>query len=810
MAVMSSMKSRGQTRKEAFDPTESLSSPRHQLRCGSWNVRTLAESSRVAQVINQMGKYRLNILGISEVRWPGSGLYDSPTGERMVYSGRKDNQMRDGVGLIMDKKAKKSLMEWEPVSHRILRARFYSRHAKMTIISCYSPTNEAEEEDKDEFYTMLQDTVSKVSSHDYLIILGDLNAKVGTDNAGYELHMGKQGIGVRNENGERFLDFCTENNMIIGGTLFKHKDIHKFTWTSPNGLIMNQIDHIAINRRWRTSLVDVRVVRGADVDSDHNLVLCKIRMKLKKFKKKESERQFNSKKLREPGSREAFSIELSNRFHVLTNLDPGNIDDYCNQVHEAFVGTSEETLGFNQNNRKAWISDVTWNLIKERGNVRMRMLACTDLIEKERLRELHRASRRDIKRAVRSDKRKYLEDKASDAENAAANGDSRTLYKITRELTGSVSAQPTVVQDVNGKLLTKEDEQRERWAEHFCTVLNRPDPETPAVVEDSNTTIEMKKGPITCKEIEEAIMETKGNRAPGDDRITSDMLKADPEMSAKCLVELFNRIWEEEEVPEAWQKGILIKLPKKGDLTSCGNWRGINLLSVPGKVFCRVILKRIKDGVEKLLREEQAGFRPSRSCVDQIFVLRTIMEQSKEWNSSLYINFIDFEKAFDSVHHTTLWNILRSYGFPDKIVNILTSFYSNNQCCVRHMGQQSEWFQVKSGVRQGCVISPLLFLVVIDWVMKRSTSDRPRGITWNSFDNLEDEDFADDIALLAHSNQDMQEKTSLIELYAGQVGLKISTSKTKVMRMNTRVRTDITVNGNPVENVEEFKYLGSK
>ena len=65
---------------------------------------------------------------------------------------------------------------------------------------------------------MLQDTVSKVSSHDYLIILGDLNAKIGTD----ELHMGKQGIGVRNENGERFLDFCTENNMIIGGTLFKH------------------------------------------------------------------------------------------------------------------------------------------------------------------------------------------------------------------------------------------------------------------------------------------------------------------------------------------------------------------------------------------------------------------------------------------------------------------------------------------------------------------------------------------------------------------------------------------------------------
>jgi len=146
-------------------------------------------------------------------------------------------------------------------------------------------------------------------------------------------------------------------------------------------------------------------------------------------------------------------------------------------------------------------------------------------------------------------------------------------------------------------------------------------------------------------------------------------------MSAKCLVGLFNQVWNEEVVPEVWQKGNIIKLPKKGDLTSCGNCRGINLLSVPGKIFCRVILKRIKEGVDKTLREERAGFRPSRSCIDQIFVLRTIIEQSREWNSSLYMNFIDFEKAFDSVHHTTIWNILRSYGFPGKIVNILSSFY---------------------------------------------------------------------------------------------------------------------------------------
>ena len=188
----------------------------------------------------------------------------------------------------------------------------------------------------------------------------------------------------------------------------------------------------------------------------------------------------------------------------------------------------------------------------------------------------------------------------------------------------------------------------------------------------------MIKGPITCQEIEKAIRETKGNRAPGEDRITSDMLKADPSTSAKCLVDLFNKVWTEEKVPEDWQKGIIIKLPKKGDLTICGNWRGINLLSVQGKVFCRVLLHRIKASIERTLREEQAGFRSGRSCVDQIFVLRTLIEQSLEWNSPLYINFIDFEKAFDSVHHDTLWNILRSYGFPGRVINILSSMYSTD------------------------------------------------------------------------------------------------------------------------------------
>ena len=187
---------------------------------------------------------------------------------------------------------------------------------------------------------------------------------------------------------------------------------------------------------------------------------------------------------------------------------------------------------------------------------------------------------------------------------------------------------------------------------------------------------------------------------------------------------LFIKIWEEDQVPTEWKEGYLIKLPKKGDLSSCSNYRGITLLSVPGKVFNRVLLNRMKDVVDPYLRDQQAGFRKDRSCTDQIASLRIILEQSLEWNSSLYINFVDYEKAFDSVDRKSLWRLLRLYGVPEKITNNIRNSYEGMTCRVIHGNQVTDAFQVKTGVRPGCLFSPFLFLLTIDWVMKTSTEQK--------------------------------------------------------------------------------------
>ena len=135
------------------------------------------------------------------------------------------------------------------------------------------PPNDVEEEKKDDFYQQLQAVLDRRGAKDITILMADFNAKIGMDNTGYEDIMGTHGLGQMNENGERFADLCALNQLVIGGSIFPHKRIHKATWISPNHVTENQIDHICISRKFRRSWQDVRVMRGADVSSDHHLLM---------------------------------------------------------------------------------------------------------------------------------------------------------------------------------------------------------------------------------------------------------------------------------------------------------------------------------------------------------------------------------------------------------------------------------------------------------------------------------------------------------------------------------------------------------
>ena len=125
------------------------------------------------------------------------------------------------------------------------------------------------------------------------------------------------------------------------------------------------------------------------------------------------------------------------------------------------------------------------------------------------------------------------------------------------------------------------------------------------------------------------------------------------------------------------------------------------------KMFCRIILQRLSDAVNTILRQEQAGFCKRRSCTDQIFILHQILEQSQEWNASFYAVFVDFEKAFRSLQIESLWRNLCHYGLPEKLVNVIKALFVDFECKVIHDNHLTESFNVNTGVKQGCILPPL-------------------------------------------------------------------------------------------------------
>ena len=258
---------------------------------------------------------------------------------------------------------------------------------------------------------------------------------------------------------------------------------------------------------------------------------------------------------------------------------------------------------------------------------------------------------------MRRDKRKWAEDLAQEAGNAVQMGRMKTVYDVTKKLTNEKRKAVNSVRDKSGQLITGESQKRSRWKEYFEEILNRPEPENSIGQPNTDEILErvnVKTDHISAGEIRRAMSDVKNRKAPGRDGITVELLKADNIITESILEELFRVIWDTEEIPSSWTKRIIIKIPKKGDLTVCDSSRGVTLLSVPGKIFGKVLINRIKDGVDKELRNEQAGFREGRSTVEQLFILRNIIEQSVKWQAGLHINFVDFEKAFDSVHRESL------------------------------------------------------------------------------------------------------------------------------------------------------------
>ena len=169
--------------------------------------------------------------------------------------------------------------------------------------------------------------------------------------------------------------------------------------------------------------------------------------------------------------------------------------------------------------------------------------------------------------------------------------------------------------------------------------------------------------------------------------------------------------WNSKQLPQQWKDANIVTIFKrKGDQAVCGNSRGISLLSVAGKILARVMLQRLLTHVvDMVMPESQCGFRRNRSTIDMVFVARLLQEKCREQHSSLYLAFIDLTKAFDTVNRTLLWGILSKFGCTPQFLAVLREFHDGMSARVVLNGLESDPFMVNVGVKQGCVLAPVIF-----------------------------------------------------------------------------------------------------
>ena len=262
-----------------------------------------------------------------------------------------------------------------------------------------------------------------------------------------------------------------------------------------------------------------------------------------------------------------------------------------------------------------------------------------------------------------------------------------------------------------------------------------------------------------------------------------------------------------EECPSS--KSVFVALPKVEGTLECSKHRTISIISQITKMMLRVILKRIRSKIRPEIAEEQFGFGLGKGTRNAIFCLRTLSERCIEMQKSLYICFIDYEKAFDKVKHEQLLETLRDLHLDGKDLRLIENLYWNQIAAVRVGNELSEWQEIQRGVRQGCVLSPDLFNIYSEMIMRELEDLEGVRVGGRNITNIR---YADDTALLADSEPKMQCLVNTLVSESLRKGLKVNFTKTKVMvvsKCNEQINAAITIDGNTLEQVDSFSYLGS-
>ena len=823
------------------------------LKVACWNVRTLLDSAasnrpirRTAVIASELARYDIDIAALSETRLADEGcLQEVGQGYTFYWKGLPADQRRiHGVGFAVKTSLLASIEDSPTIfSERLMTWRIPLARARyMTVFSVYAPTLPSADVEKDSFYSSLSHAIQRTPRSDKILVMGDFNARVGRDWQLWRGIIGRHGAGACNDNGLRLLTTCADHNLAITNTLFQLRNKHKATWMHPRSRHWHILDYVLVRQCDIADVQVTRVMRGAEASTDHRLVVSMLKLTIRRpVRKRAAQPRLCLYKLKDDETLNRYQTGISEKLTALT--DVANDDDTpaktWTRVSDIILNVGKEVLGVEARKHRDWFDENNTDirmLLCEKNKAHNRFLACPTASNKAVFKDLQAEAQRNLRRM----ENEWWTVRAGGLQSYADTGDLHNFYAGVRAVCGPITRTLTPVKAANGEILSDKRTILQRWAEYFRTLLNDIHPTNPAFLNGipQMPVMEDLASPPTLLEVEHAISCLKNHKAAGPDNVAPELLKYGGYDVVTTLHDLFTRCWEREEVPQVWKDAKIVTIYKrKGDRAVCSNSRGISLLSVGGKVLARILLQRLVERVvDKVVPESQCGFRRDRSTVDMVFTARLLQEKCREHDKDLFIAFIDLTKAFDTVDRQLLWSVLLRFGCPPKFVQLVRAFHDGMTASVVAAGDCSDTFGVIAGVKQGCVLAPILFNLFVSTVITAANANidrktdgvtlryrydggifnlrrfRPR--TKTSEYSVVELQYADDAALVSHSEEGLQRILDAVSAAYNDAGMVINTTKTEVLVQRAGTTEPqraprLSASGADLSVVDRFTYLGS-
>lgn len=388
------------------------------------------------------------------MRWPDSGEI-KVNDHKVFYSGTTNGKHEHGVGVLVTPDVAKCVLNFTPISHRVMLLQLQASPNNINIIQVYAPTADKEEEEVIEFYHNINQIIDQIPKHELLIVMGDFNAKLG---AGYKSqYIGIHGLGERNPRGDLMETFAETSELVVLNTFFKLPARRLYTWKSPQDkpgrIVRNQIDFMLVNKRFRNSFKAVKTYPGADLESDHVPLVGVFQVRMKKVSKKITKR-YNMRLLKEPVIAKEIEDSLNTR---ITDIDKNiECELKISKVGAIVQKLKEEHL---KNERtvkiKTWMTDEILEMMEKRRQCKHNTIEYRDL-------------KNTIRRKIREAKEKDARERCEEIERLQKKHDSYNVHRKVKEATnGFKRAKKGNLTGADGKIVIDKEEKKIIWKDYL-------------------------------------------------------------------------------------------------------------------------------------------------------------------------------------------------------------------------------------------------------------------------------------------------------------------------------------------------------